>query len=249
MIETPFSKDPDGDAFLNGRVIARQASGPRAGLDAVMLAAGVTAKENDQVVELGLGAGVASLCLAARIPQLQLVGFELLPEMAELAKANALRNGLSIDVVIGDIAAPPAEFLKIEADHVFANPPFLIEGKDRAPRDGQRIHAYMSMLEIDAWIMLAHRLLKSGGSFTLVHRADALASLLKAFLRSGWGNIRIMPLWPRLNMPAKRVLVRAHKGRHDPLQLLAGLVLHEADGRFTLDAERILRDAQPLSWG
>ena len=56
------------DSFLGGRLTIEQPLGGfRAGLDAVMLAAAVPAREGDCVLELGSGAGTASLCLAARI--------------------------------------------------------------------------------------------------------------------------------------------------------------------------------------
>jgi tRNA1(Val) A37 N6-methylase TrmN6 len=46
--------------------------------------------------------------------------------------------------------------------------------------------------------------------------------------------------------PATRVIVRGRLGRRTPLSLAAGLILHEADGRYTAAAEAVLRHAQPL---
>ena len=39
---------------------------------------------------------------------------------------------------------------------------------------------------------------------------------------------------------ARRVIIRARKGVASPLQILPGLVLHEADGRYTADAANVL---------
>jgi tRNA1(Val) A37 N6-methylase TrmN6 len=41
-------------------------------------------------------------------------------------------------------------------------------------------------------------------------------------------------------------LLRARKGARGPAKILPGLVLHEADGRFTPAAEAILRDAAQI---
>jgi hypothetical protein len=43
------------------------------------------------------------------------------------------------------------------------------------------------------------------------------------------------------------VIVDAGKGRRSPDTLLAGFVLHEADGAFTPAADAVLRDAQALA--
>jgi tRNA1(Val) A37 N6-methylase TrmN6 len=61
------------------------------------------------------------------------------------------------------------------------------------------------------------------------------------------GGIVILPLWPKAGRPAKRVLVQAVKGSRAALTLSPGLVLHEADGRFSAAADAILRGAAKLS--
>src|SRR6478609_3485606 len=98
------------DGFLNGRLRARQlARGFRSGLDAVMLAAAVPAKPGDRVLELGSGAGVAGLCLAARVPDCTITGVEIDPDLVSLANTNALANGMEARVrfVQADVLDPP----------------------------------------------------------------------------------------------------------------------------------------------
>ncbi|RJL18858.1 methyltransferase, partial [Paracoccus siganidrum] len=59
--------DTREDGFLGGRLRIRQpARGYRSGADAVMLAAACPAAPGQRVLELGCGAGVASLCLGWR---------------------------------------------------------------------------------------------------------------------------------------------------------------------------------------
>ena len=60
------------------------------------------------------------------------------------------------------------------------------------------------------------------------------------------GGIVIFPLWPAVGRDAGRVLVRARKQTATAARLAAGLVLHEADGRFTAAAEAVLRDGQAV---
>ena len=49
--------------------------------------------------------------------------------------------------------------------------------------------------------------------------------------------------------PASRVILHARKGSRGGLRLLQGLILHEADGRYTAKAEAVLRQGEALELG
>src|SRR5208337_3219711 len=130
-MDKPF--DTTRDAFLNGRIHVRQpCQGFRSGLDAVFLAAACPAQGGDAILEAGCGAGVASLCLLARVENIVVTGIEADPALAAIARENALANGFgeSFEAVAGDVTAPWSSFgglLRREAyDHVMANPPFYV---------------------------------------------------------------------------------------------------------------------------
>ncbi len=100
--------DLTDDGVLGGRLMILQPRrGYRAATDPVLLAAAVPAKAGQSVLELGCGAGVASLCLGRRVPGLSLAGLELQPAYAALARANAMRNTLPLEVHDGDLADLP----------------------------------------------------------------------------------------------------------------------------------------------
>src|SRR5574343_1545621 len=92
------------DKFLCGRLrLWQPAQGYRAATDPVLLAAACPATAGQSVLDLGCGAGAAALCLAARVPDLALAGLELQPEYADLARRNAARNGVAMQVECGDL--------------------------------------------------------------------------------------------------------------------------------------------------
>ncbi|MBL9010312.1 MAG: methyltransferase, partial [Alphaproteobacteria bacterium] len=81
------------DAFLGGTLtLVQPASGFRAGVDSVMLAAAVPARAGERVLELGSGAGVAALCLARRVEGVAVTGLEIQADLAALAAENAAAN-------------------------------------------------------------------------------------------------------------------------------------------------------------
>ncbi|MCA3347510.1 MAG: SAM-dependent methyltransferase, partial [Roseomonas sp.] len=84
------------------------------------------------------------------------------------------------------------------------------------------------------------------GSLSLILPAARFDAAVVAMRQAGFGALELLPLWPRAGVPAKRALLRAWKGARGPAKLYAGLVLHEADGRFTEAAEATLRDAAAL---
>jgi tRNA1(Val) A37 N6-methylase TrmN6 len=231
------------DRFLDGRVQAAQPQGGfRSGLDAVMLAAAVPVRPGARALELGAGAGVASLCLLARDSSLRLTGLERDPALAALAAANARANGMTADFVCADIFAMPPE-LRRDFELVFSNPPFH-SPDGISPPDANRSAALMDNHQLQNWLRVGLQRTVSGGYFTMILRADRLDEALAALPA---GGVTTFPLWPRAGIPAKRVILRVAKGSRAPFALAAGLILHQADGSFTPEAEAVLRRGEPLA--
>jgi tRNA1(Val) A37 N6-methylase TrmN6 len=231
--------------LLGGRVAFRQpATGYRAAIDPVMLAAAAPATSR-RALDLGCGAGAASLCLLARVPGLDVTGIEIDKDTADLARHNAEANGWAgrFRVLDGDVAS----FAQSGFDLAIANPPY-VDGANGTPSpdpDKRRANREGSVKLAD-WIDAALRALVPGGTLLFVQRADRLADMLAA-LDGKAGEIVVFPLWPRHGQPAKRVLLRARKGIATPLRLAAGLVLHEAGGAYTAEADAILRGGAALA--
>jgi tRNA1(Val) A37 N6-methylase TrmN6 len=232
------------DRFLNGRITVRQTiEGFRSGLDAVMLAAAVPEGQDGEVMELGAGAGVASLCLATRVSSYKVTGIEIDAALVQLANANAHANGMDTRVrFVADDALHLSQSLRRDFAHVFSNPPFHGEGMP-AP-DAGRKRALQDEGRLAEWLETGIRRTISGGTFTTIIRADRLSEALAVLPATG---IVVFPLWPRAGEAAKRVILQLRKGSGAPLAVLPGLVLHDADGRFTPEADAILRDGASLA--
>ncbi|MDO5622168.1 MAG: methyltransferase [Paracoccus sp. (in: a-proteobacteria)] len=238
------------DGFLGGRLALWQpAQGYRAGADAVMLAAAVPARAGDRVLELGCGAGVAALCLAARVPGVAVTGLELQADYAALAMRNAAETGLPVQVIQGDLAAMPASLRDQSFDHVMMNPPYFLGGTE-AP-DAGRSTARHEAAPLSLWLDAGLRRLRPGGWLVAIHRAERLADLL-AGLSGRAGALTVLPIAARQGREAGRVIVAARKGARSPLRLLAPLVVHEKPSHsddsedFSPLAQAVLRDGAPI---
>ena len=123
------------DTLLNGAVRFRQpATGYRAAIDPVFLAAAVPARAGERILEAGCGAGAALLCLARRVPGCSIVGIERDPVLADLARFNARDNGFSdrIEIVTADITGPLPQLAAGSFDHAMMNPPYLDRGRSQS---------------------------------------------------------------------------------------------------------------------
>ena len=238
------------DAFLDGRVMIRQPRhGYRAATDPVFLAAAVPARAGQSVLDLGCGVGVASLCLAARVPGLALTGVELQLDYAALARRNAGENGAAFEVIEADLTALPADLRARSFDHVIANPPYYAPHDPPAANPG-RDRALREATPLALWLDVALRRCRDGGHVSVIHLAERLPELLAGL--AGRASVTVLPLAARAGRAPRRVILRARKGGRSPFRLLAPLVVHEGashpgDGEhFTPKVRAVMRAAAAL---
>jgi tRNA1(Val) A37 N6-methylase TrmN6 len=246
------------DAFLGGQLMILQPrQGYRAGLDAVMLAAAVSDRDGRRfsLLDAGAGVGTAGLCVACRCPGARVMLIERHPDLVKLARENIARNGLAerVSVVEADISNVSQAELSADGivegtfDQVIANPPYHTEGAGTAAPHALKASAHaMPETGLDAWCRFLARMARPGGEALVVHKTAALPDLLSA-LEGRFGGLAALPLHSFAGEPAGRILLRGLKGSRAPFRLEAGLVLHEAENRFTPAAEGVLRLGQSLA--
>lgn len=247
------------DRFLDGRLTLRQLSeGPRTAIDAFFLAAAVPAIEGkgEHVLDAGTGNGAAGLALCARVADVRVTGIEiqqsllnLAAENARLNEMNARFNAIKLDILQGLQAIEAAGLKRESFDHVAANPPYQDAGSSRVSDNPVTARAYSALPgELEKWLEVMLAMTAPGGTVTIIHRADALNTLM-SLLEGRVGNAAVFPLFPKSGAPAKRLIVQGVKGSKAPLRMLPGMVLHEADGAYTSAANAVLRYAATVDLG
>ncbi len=245
-------KEPDADAPLadrlfDGRLILHQPeTGHRIGTDAVLLIAAAPPAGGGLIVDVGAGAGAVGLALAQINPGAQTALLEKNARAAACARRNVAANGLAarvrvVEADLFDAAWRKAEGLVEAADLVVTNPPFLNAGFSRVSPDSDRAMAHvLDEGGIEKWLRACLALLRPGGMFVAIHRADALEAILAGFA-GRLGGLEILPIFPKQGERAARLVLRGKKGGKAPLALLPGVVLHGEDGKFTPRAEALHR--------
>ncbi len=238
------------DRLLGGRVrLLQPRAGLRAGLDAVLLAAAVPARPGERVLEAGCGSGAAFLCLAARVPGVEVVAVERDPALAALARENAALNGLAerVTVIEGDVADPALRRALPRCAHALANPPYW-EGGTPPPEAVRAGATHEAGAVLEDWAACLAAPLPRRGTVTLVLPAARFDAGVAALRGARCGEVALLPLWPRPGLAAKRVLVQARREGRGPARVLPGLALHREAG-FSPEADAVLRDGSAIEWG
>jgi tRNA1(Val) A37 N6-methylase TrmN6 len=246
----------EADLFLGRRLRLRQMPhGHRAGTDAVLLAAAAPAHVEGLALDVGAGVGAAGLALAQLRPALQFGLVENDAETAALARENLGLNGFADRGAVyeADIldaqARQSAGLFEGSAALIITNPPFLDPSRARlSPNTNKRVAHAMPSAGPDAltaWLRACLSLLRRDGMMIVIHRAEALPVILAAL--TDRAAVALMPILPRAERAATRILVKAQKGRDDPFAIAPPLVLHEGT-RFTTKADAIHQGTALIDW-
>ena len=231
--------------LLGGRVsYAQSPHGFRSGIEPVLLAAAIPARDGDRVLEGGSGAGAGLLCLAARVPGITGWGIERDPSLAALAQRNATANGSTgLTFLAASVEAIPESG---PFDHAFANPPYHVTAGTPSPMRDRHQAKHAAADPFATWATALAGRLRPRGTLTLIAAAADLPACIAAFGAARCGSGCLLPLWPRQGLPAKLALLQGIKGGRGPFRILPGLVLHGDGPGYTPEAEAILRNAFAL---
>ncbi|MBL4603009.1 MAG: N-6 DNA methylase, partial [Emcibacteraceae bacterium] len=229
------------DDFLGGRVKLKQPKkGYRVTSDSIFLAASLTVKPDEKILDMGAGTGGILSCLAARLgiddKSITMHGIEIQEDLLSLAKENA---GNEIKYFNGDILGDVPGCEPNSYHHVVSNPPYYEKGTvSPSPYKSKAVAHGENMIDLKIWIERMVRMTRPRGYLTIVHRADRLDDIISV-LNKKTGSIIIYPFHAKAQKEANRVIIRAQKDANGLLALKSGMIVHKSDGNYTDNAENI----------
>lgn len=169
-------------SLFNGRLSLYQyREGYRFSIDSLLLAAFARERLRGQVADLGTGSGVLPVILARSGTVTAVTGFEIQPELAELARRNIDLHNLGTRASIEQ-----ADIKKIRSlqqaetfDAAVANPPFYPLGSGRINPGSQDAAARHELLaNLQDFVSAAAFLIKNRGRFCAIFPAARGTELL-----------------------------------------------------------------------
>ena len=249
------------DALMGGTVTIEQPeNGFRAGIDAVLLSAcPPMPKTGEQVLDVGAGVGSAGICYGVRtriatIPNTHLHLIEQNDTFTPYGHTNMNSNGLSNCATYHTTDISIAKDHPIKNDsihHILTNPPYETAQQGSPSPYATRTHANIEgTADLPCWIKYCNRILKRGGTLSMIHRADRVHDILSA-MNGYFGDIHILPVQSLSDKPAIRVLIHAKKGMRGGCILHQPLILQKTDksGDYTEQAEQYIRHGEGIDWG
>ncbi|MBB5704530.1 tRNA1(Val) A37 N6-methylase TrmN6 [Ochrobactrum daejeonense] len=246
------------DVFHRGtfHLVQPAMKGHRSGVDAMILASAVPNGFSGRVADLGSGAGAAGLAVAARCRQARVTLVERSGFMAGFARktvAHPLNAALAerLDVVEADVALKGKARIAAglgdnSFDFAIMNPPFN-EARDRSTPDPLKAEAHvMPEGMFEQWVRTAAAIVKPGGGIAIIARPGSIRPILDA-LSGRFGGLKIVPVHPRADTAAIRIVVAGIRGSRAGLSLMPALVLHGDEGHgFTPRADAINNGLEAL---
>lgn len=213
-------------------------------LDSTLLADFVGIRLSDKkIIDLGCGNGYIPIFLTLRT-KAKIYGIEIQTEIADLATRSVALNHLEeqITIINADMKGIYKKVGQCTFDVATCNPPYF----KHLPSSNINENEYLTIARHEVKITLeeaiqeANILLKDGGTFAMVHRAERMMEICSILEQNNFKIKRIRFVYPKTtsNM-ALAILVEAKKkGKSGGIQVLPPLYVETEDGQYT---EEILK--------
>ena len=214
------------------------------GTDSYLLAAFSKPYPRGSAAELGAGCGVVSLLCAQRDKYSHIKAIELRDAPASVCSRNVKMNGLTdkIEVIRSDVREIRPEDIGGQVDAVFTNPPYMKPG-DGKENESDELNAARRELNggISDFLACTSRILKYGGTFTVVWRPERICDLLVAMRDAKIEPKRIINVHPFCDAPPSLVLIEGKSGASPGVIYSRPLIIYaERDkDKYTADADKV----------
>jgi tRNA1Val (adenine37-N6)-methyltransferase len=220
--------------------LIQKSDGLTFGSDAYLLSAYVRRQPNAKAVDLGSGTGIIPLLLLARKKIASCDAVEVQPEFVSLIDRNAQLNGFtSLRSHCIDVRELSPEVIGGTVDIAVSNPPYMKTGGIRPESERKQIARHELLGGISDFCAAAYRVLKHGGLFYVVWRADRLCDLICSLRESHLEPKRMTFVHGRCDSRPCLVLCEAKKGASAGMYVTPPLIMYERETVYTETLSKI----------
>lgn len=202
------------------------------GTDSFALGYFARPSRGSSVCDLGCGTGLLGTLLLAREETLAIENIEINKAAAALARCTFEENGWAdrAHLRVGDLRNTAVLPAAGSIDYVLSNPPYFPQGSGASTQNNaRRIAREESACTLADICAAARRVLRWGGRFALVHRAERLTDVLCAMRENGIEPKRLRFLTRAAGAAPSLLLVEGKRGGKSGLIIEPPLVPQSAE--------------------
>lgn len=233
------------DLQYKGLKIIQNTEGFCFGIDSVILsdfAKGI--KEDSTVVDLGTGTGILGLLLCGKTKLRKMIGIEIQPEVAEMAKRSIKLNDLEerFKIINEDIKhiIKKNYIKKNTIDVIITNPPYKEIGNGVVNKNEKKlISRHEVTAKLSDFIEISSQLLKDKGTLYMVHKPERLVDIIYEMRKYKLEPKEIRFIYPSKGKDTNLVLVKSIKGGNKFLRIANPLYIYDESGNYTEEIKSI----------
>ena len=235
------------DLQFKGLSIIQNPNAFRFGMDAVLLADFCSVRPKDVAADFGTGTGILPLLMAGREEKAMIHGFEIQPDMADMAARSVAMNGLGHRIFIhqGDLRNAHQVLAPGSLDLVVCNPPY---GKAGGTIENQSEELRLARHEGGCTLCdvayAAKVVLKNGGRLAVVFPAARMLELMDTLRQNKLEPKRLRLVHSRQDKAPHLVLAEGVKAAKPMLHCLPPLIIYDENGMPTKELDRIYHKQQ-----
>lgn len=207
------------------------------GIDAVLLSDfSKKIKDDSIVVDLCSGTGIVAILLEAKTNAKKIYSVEIQKDISEMANRSILMNKQEdkIEIINDDLKNIDKIFKKASVDVITVNPPYKKAGSGVINElDTKTISRHEVLCTLEDIIEKSYSILKTGGVFFMVHRAERLVDILSVMREKKLEPKRIRFVHPSIGKAPNLVLVEGVKGGKPFLKVDEPIYVYDENGEYT----------------
>ncbi len=190
------------------------------GTDAAVLSDFIVAKPKEKLIDLCSGNGIIPILLCKKTRCNDITALEIQKEVCELTERSVKLNDLTerIRVVNGDLREVKSKFPCGYFDVVTCNPPYMPAGTGKINiSESVNIARHEIMCTLEDVVKSAVYLVKNGGRFYMVHRAERLSDIIYLMRCNNLQPKKLTMIQANPESEPSLVLIEAQKDRKSGL--------------------------------
>ena len=199
------------------------------GTDSVLLSNFVKAKPGDKCLELCSGGGAVSFLVWAKNKPHSIAGVEIQKRLWDMSQRSSQLNGTQDKIVFENVSLQnaPQKFGHRTFDVIFCNPPYNLKSEIKGDNEERLIARQEIKMDLVALVNVVNKLLKFGGKFFIIYRADRLAELCSVLTENKITPKVLQIVYPKTNKNAELVMLECISGAKQGIIVLEPITLYK----------------------